>query len=362
MPTPASSESQAASTTTDDLIRIVFSGIDDESSSIIVPNTQKTSSSNSNMFRLVLLLSALAGVVIMISLVWIVYKRLGKRKIETSELPLDPAEMNVISTIPMTSVTSTLSNMTETTLMTTSYGLSVPGYLRQEYEDLKPIKEIASGGFGEIYLGEIQDMKGFETGMKVVMKTLRTSDKRFSKKQLDMFYQEVAIMELLKSHRNIAKIYAYTENPHSIVMKYCSGGSLHMWIYDKSKKSSKGKIFGFLKDVASGLEFMNLKGLVHADLKPRNILIDEDQQTGKEFCVLTDFGITQIVSGKSLLVEAFHPINVNAASVTYAAPEEIMKLRKGVWIANVHIPKLDVYSFSIVLWEITNRLGPYSIN
>ena len=117
-------------------------------------------------------------------------------------------------------------------------------------------------------------------------------------------------MELLKNHRNIAKIYGYTEDPYSIVMKFYSSGSLDKWIHQTTQRLSKQLIFSFLHDICTGLEFVHSKGLVHADLKPQNVLIDVDEMTGQEFCVLTDFGITQIVTGQALLVHAFQPVNI----------------------------------------------------
>ena len=99
--------------------------------------------------------------------------------------------------------------------------------------------------------------------------------------------------------------------------------------------------------------------IVHADIKPHNVLIDQDERTSSVFCVLTDFGISQVFSEKSLLVKAFRPVITNGASITYAAPEALLKLRRNEMVAVDQLPKFYVYSYGVVLYELICRKNDY---
>jgi serine/threonine protein kinase len=84
------------------------------------------------------------------------------------------------------------------------------------------------------------------------------------------------------------------------------------------------------------------------------------------YAVLADFGISRILSSTMLLVEAFEIANVDGVSVSYAAPEVLRKLTSHVSsnaLSSVNsdiIRAGDVYSFSMVAYEVINRQQPWS--
>jgi serine/threonine protein kinase len=65
------------------------------------------------------------------------------------------------------------------------------------------------------------------------------------------------------------------------------------------------------------------KKLAHSDLKTANVLLEEDH-AGHARCVLTDFGITQILS-KSLVVEGFEIANIRGLSIHYLLPRNFLR-------------------------------------
>ncbi len=89
------------------------------------------------------------------------------------------------------------------------------------------------------------------------------------------------------------------------------------------------------------------------------MLIDLDDTTGQLFCVLTDFGITKVFNNTSLLVAQFVTVNLNAASIAYAAPEVLVNFRRRGTQSMSEVPYSDIYSFAIVMCEMICRQTPY---
>ncbi len=92
---------------------------------------------------------------------------------------------------------------------------------------------------------------------------------------------------------------------------------------------------------------------MHNDLKPENVLIDSDVDS-KLFCVLTDFGISQIISDEMLQVKEFVPFEIRALSIAFAAPERLLYFRRRVAIPQdkENILSWDVFSFGVILYEL----------
>jgi serine/threonine protein kinase len=99
------------------------------------------------------------------------------------------------------------------------------------------------------------------------------------------------------------------------------------------------KVISIALDIAYGLEYVHSQGVIHRDVKPENILFDE------ECCAkVVDFGV------------AFEDVYCNTleddpGTYRWMAPE--MCKRKP------YCRKVDVYSFGLVLWELVSGSIPY---
>jgi serine/threonine protein kinase len=80
-------------------------------------------------------------------------------------------------------------------------------------------------------------------------------------------------------------------------------------------------IHGFQMNISQGIAVLHRYGLAHCVIKPENILLNKDEDTSRMYCVITDFGLTQVITEKIALVEVFQISNANGQTVEYAAPE-----------------------------------------
>ncbi len=218
--------------------------------------------------------------------------------------------------------------------------------------DLRIRKELASGTFGIAYLADALTSKANAYGSEVVLKQLKKE--KLSERDINLFRQEVSLMEYFKQNQNIAKIIGFTETPFAIVMKYYALGNLKIWITKHRHDRNKPQILAFAHDIAIALMALHGKGVCHLDLKPDNILLDSNEH-GQVFCVLTDFGISQIITDQIMKVQAFEIVQIKGLSMAYAAPDRLLVYRNGSYsLPKEVIMWWDLYSFSIVLIQMIN--------
>lgn len=157
------------------------------------------------------------------------------------------------------------------------------------------------------------------------------------------------------NHSNIFKPLTYDihENKPFIVMPYCQRGSASSLIGKISEKEA----WKFAHDVAAGLAYLHdQNGIVHQDIKPGNILIDDD---GKY--MITDFGISTKLhkSVRMTLRQAKEMQNINYGCGTpeYMGPER--------WPSEGYIPPAkpifasDIWSLGATLYELLTGQVPY---
>lgn len=134
-----------------------------------------------------------------------------------------------------------------------------------------------------------------------------------------------------------------------LVMKFCSGGSLDKRI----QKLDNQQIRDMVEEIASGLKYLHANGIVHQDIKPANILIDEFN--GHCTYVLSDFGISS--KTKTRLSHSVQMTNQGGVSMTegYAPPEKFSPKREERR-AN---PKGDIFSLGITIYELVTGHLPF---
>jgi serine/threonine protein kinase len=99
-------------------------------------------------------------------------------------------------------------------------------------------------------------------------------------------------------------------------------------------------------------------------MKPDNVLLDivrsPDSLEDQLICVITDFGISQIVTDQILKVDRFEVTMVKGMSTSYAAPERILNWRRVMFITGTQtILSWDTFALGIIIYELLTVSKPY---
>lgn len=208
--------------------------------------------------------------------------------------------------------------------------------LNNRYEILE---KVGVGGMAivykakDIYLKRIVAVK--------VLKEQYLEDKEFIKKFV-IEAQSVANL----NNQNIVKIYdvgQHIENGKTynyIVMEYISGKTLNQLIKENGRIKSSA-VVSISKQIANALDCAHKHHIIHRDIKPHNIIIDENLNVK-----VTDFGIARISTTSTITYTSSI-----LGTVHYISPEQA----KGKFIDE----KSDLYSLGVVMYEMVTGKVPF---
>jgi hypothetical protein len=195
-------------------------------------------------------------------------------------------------------------------------------------EDLRPV---GRGGFATVYRAW---QPAFHRPVAVKILDLTSGD------PLSRFRKEVGAMGALSGHPHVVPIYdaGVVGNRPYLVMPYLSGGSLG----DRMTQGrlSADEVISAGVAMASALAAAHEHGLLHRDVKPGNILIDDYGQAR-----LTDFGVARFFDATVTRGEL-------SATVAYAAPE--------VLSGEPASPQSDIYSLGATLYAALTGAPPFT--
>ncbi len=209
--------------------------------------------------------------------------------------------------------------------------LAVDRVLDKRYRVLEPL---GVGGSSQVYLAE-DTVLGREVAVKV-LDAAAAADGALRR----LFVKEARALAQL-SHPNIVAVYDVGEvdGLPFIVMEHIGGASLKQRI-DRSGALPVADAIRIATEVANGLAFAHSRGIVHADLKPSNILIDANDRPR-----VVDFGIARTPQEEAETPQLF-------ATALYVAPERVEG--KSASVAS------DVYGLGLVLYEMLVGKPPFT--
>lgn len=197
----------------------------------------------------------------------------------------------------------------------------------------KIVAPIAAGGSSQVYLAEDTALKR-EVAIKV-LDPGAAADPQTRK----MFVREARALASL-SHPSIVSVYDVGEVdglPY-IVMEHLPGGSLKQRI-ERNGPLPAIQAVTYTVDIANGLAFAHSKGIIHADLKPSNILFDQN-----DHAKVCDFGIARTPQEDADTPQLF-------ATAMYVAPERVE--------GKAASPATDVYGLGLLLYEMLVGKPPF---
>nr|XP_023914941.1 rust resistance kinase Lr10-like [Quercus suber] len=212
--------------------------------------------------------------------------------------------------------------------------------IRYSYSNIRKISKgfkdkLGEGGYGSVYRGKLG------SGPLVAIKMLGNP-----KANGQEFINEVATIGRIH-HVNVVQLIGFcAEGPkRALIYEFMPNGSLEKYIFSRegSIPLSIEKTYKISLGVAHGIEYLHQgcdMQILHFDIKPHNILLDENF-----IPKVSDFGLAKLYSTNDSIVS----LTAARGTLGYIAPELFYKNIGGVSY------KADVYSFGMLLLEMASR-------
>jgi serine/threonine protein kinase len=193
---------------------------------------------------------------------------------------------------------------------------------------------LGRGSFGEVYLVQkISNKKNY--AMKILRK------ERIMGQNLSKYAIAERNVLSLSNHPFIVKLnFAFqTLTKLFLILEYCPGGDLSRHLsYEKKFDEKRAKFY--LCEILLALEDLHKRNIIFRDLKPENVVLDEEGH-----CKLTDFGLSKEGIDNDQYTKSF------CGSIAYLAPEVLKKQGHG--------KAVDWYLLGVLLYEMLTGVTPY---
>jgi 5'-AMP-activated protein kinase catalytic alpha subunit len=204
-------------------------------------------------------------------------------------------------------------------------------------------KLLGQGAYSKVYHG-----RNLKTGESVAIKVLKKEEILAKTGRVDRIKTEISVMRTLR-HPNIVQLYEVMADKNKIyfVMEYVNRGDFLQMLqklHQEEKQLDEDTARKYFQQLISAMDFCHSRGVYHRDLKPDNILLDDNGNIK-----IVDFGLSAIkenVGNDGLL-------HTRCGTPGYFAPEIV----NGAGYDGV---KADVWSCGVMLYILISGCHPFS--
>jgi len=195
------------------------------------------------------------------------------------------------------------------------------------------VDEIGSGNFSRVYLAE-----DIRTRRPCAVKLIN-ADRRGDSDNVERFLVEASAARRIQ-HENVAQVYDFGESAEGLylAMEHVEGETLAT-ILDREAPLPVWRAVDIARQIAGGLAAANAHGVLHRDLKPRNVMVAATAES--DLVRLVDFGTARVVQGDA--GDASRPGYV-IGSLEFQSPEQLM--------GSAIDARSDIYSLGCILFEM----------
>jgi len=192
-------------------------------------------------------------------------------------------------------------------------------------------ERIGRGGMADVYRARQESMDR-DVAVKVMAESLAANPEFLAR-----FEREARVIARLQ-HPHILPVIDFGRSGDYVylVMRLIGGGSLAERL--ESGPFTLRQVDRLLSQIASALHYAHQRGVIHRDLKPNNILLDEEENA-----YLTDFGIAKMLAATS----GAHSLTATGrvmGTPAYMAPEQ--------WRSEPVDARTDIYALGVILFEM----------
>ncbi|RIB17141.1 kinase-like domain-containing protein [Gigaspora rosea] len=206
-----------------------------------------------------------------------------------------------------------------------------------EYNKFTNPIEIGEGAFGKVFKCKWEGCQ-----FMVALKCLKV-DANIDEKINKNFNDELKLLRRVASHPNVITFHGVTKDDYgqySMILEYANGGTLRNYLKTNFTRLQWADKLCIAEELASGLLFLHEKDIIHRDLHSNNILIHDNKPK------ITDFGLSKQINETSKTSTAFGmPAYVEPL---YLSDQQYKRDKKS-----------DIYSFGVILWEISSGRPPF---
>jgi len=205
----------------------------------------------------------------------------------------------------------------------------------QMLEHYRLVELVGQGGMATVY--RALDTRSLQDVAIKVLSGTAVGDRRFVRR----FRREAGFVKNTLRHPNIVGVLDYSEVRGLVylVMPFIAGETL----YDRMtrRRVSDAEAARWIDQISGALEFAHQQGIIHRDVKPANIIVDEAGDAH-----LTDFGLARMIEGSNTLTGS-----MLMGTPAYVAPEQ----GRGKRVDG----RSDEYSMGVVMYQLAAGRVPF---